>query len=404
MNGAIYTGTTGLIAFTKGLDNISSNVSNLNTPGYKGRDLLFRDLYYDYQLTGENNGSFTSQQLGNGVDTGSSSIRFTQGEVRETGVSTDAAIDGQGFFVLRDGDNTYYTRAGQFQFDTNGYLVARGNGARVAGLHNHDALSDININGYRTYPPKATTTVEFRDNLSTGSTAHTINDLVVNDAQGNEHTLTVTFTNNSTATPRSWLIQVSDSAGNIVLNNSEIRFQGDGSPEVDFNTVAFTFSPANADALNITFDFGEPGSFTNVTSFSGGTTSTMKVSSQDGASASSITEVSFDSNGVFTAHYSNGETLQGPALALAWFNDVQALNAVDGGRFTANGNQVATIAHASQKGLGNIVGGSIELSNVELTQQFTDLIIVQRGYQASSQVITSANEMIQQLLQAVGRK
>jgi len=403
MFGSIYTGMSGLTAYSKGLDVISNNIANLNTPGYKGSGLVFQDLFYGYQLSGQLNDVLSDQQIGKGVATTETNVVFSQGELRETGSDTDVAIDGQGFFVLRDNENTFYTRSGRFQFDNDGYLVASGAGYRLAALDSAGKLTDISVDGLRSSQPIASTNVKFTDNLSTGSSKHEL-DVVVFDAAGNEHTLKVTLTNNNSETPRSWIVEVTDKDENIVGEAGEIRFQGNGSPEVDFNTYSFTYSPEESDPLDLTFEFGEPGSFTGVTSFSGGTQSEMRVKDTDGSTEGGIVELGFDREGVFKITYSNGEEYVGPTLAVAGFKNPHVLNQLGSGLFIADEKDEPVITVANKDGMGEIAGKSIELSNVELTKQFTDMIIVQRGYQASSQILTVANEMMQQLMQSVSGK
>lgn len=403
MFGSIYTGMSGLTAYSKGLDTISNNVANLNTPGYKGNDLLFQDLFYGYQLSSDFNNSYSQLQLGAGVKADSTSIVFSQGDVRATGTDTDVAVDGAGFFVLQDGDQQYFTRSGQFVFDEDGYLVSRGTGLRVTALDENGNLTNISITGQRTSTPTPTSEITFTNNLSTGSTRHELQETVFDHA-GNEHKLKFTFVNNNAEEPRTWQVEITDENDEQVGETGIIKFQGNGTPAEDFNTLDFTFDPAESDPLNITLKFGESGSFTGVTSFSGGTQSDMAVADKDGNGPGALTGIEFDREGMFKIKYSNGKEVDGAKLALASFQDLQALQQTGDSLFLPGENNKPVISVATQDGLGEIAGGSIELSNVELTQQFTDLIIVQRGYQASSQILTVANEMMQQLLQTVSGK
>jgi len=404
MFGSIYTGMSGLAAFSAGLDTISNNVANLNTPGYKGNDLLFQDLFYGYQMSSEYNNNINSMQIGNGVQANSTNVIFSQGDIRDTGVDTEVAIDGRGFFLLQDGDQKYFTRSGQFVFDENGYLVARGTDYRVMAMDESGDMTNVNVTGLRTSVPAATTKISFTNNLSTGTTRHSMDNVTVIDEAGNEHKLVLTFVNNSADTPRSWLIEIEDEAGEKIGETGEIRFQGNGSPEEGYNTFTFSFTPEGADALEIELDFGKPGSFTGVTSFSGGTNSDMAVAERDGKASGSITGVEFNREGQFIIKYSNGDEYKGVKLALATFSDLQALQQIGNSLFITTEDNPAQLSTATKDGLGEIAGKSIELSNVELTQQFTDLIIVQRGYQASSQILTVSNEMLQQLMQVIGKK
>jgi flagellar hook protein FlgE len=396
----IYTAMTGLQGFAKGLDVISSNVANVNTPGYKGTELQFRDILYDYQIQDERNGDIYGAWMGHGVAADLTSLRFNQGDFRDTKNDTDAAIDGKGFFVvLRDGEYVY-TRAGQFDFNDEGVLVTRDGGHKVMGLAADGTLQAITLDGMKTQPAHPTSELRFVGNLSLGASSHVVNNVKVIDNLGGTQTLSIRFTNTSTTTPRSWKIEVRDASDKIIASSGEIRFQGNGSPEVDKNRFTFEFTAANATAQQITLYFGEPGTFSQATSFSGGATSDLAVDKNDGFAQGSLLSMTFNDTGQLTARYSNSQTVTGTRLALANFNNLQALRQLDGGLFHAPPDQQPILGEAGTGNLGRVVAGRIELSNVELSQQFTDMIVVQRGYQASSQVLTVANEMMQQLLEA----
>jgi flagellar hook protein FlgE len=398
MFGSVYTGLSGMMAFSKGLDVISNNVANLNTPGYKASDLLFRDLFYHFQSSGNGGEENSSSQIGTGVSAKDTVLRFQQGDIKETGNATDASIDGNGLFILRSSSDTFYTRDGQFEFDADGFLVARGTDARVAGLDASGGLVDINITGMRTHQAASTTKVTLLNNLSSGSTTHEISDIQVIDSLGGTHTFSMTLTNNNAVTQRSWLIDCVDESGLSVFESEEIRFDADGSPLEGFNSITASYEPTGAVATEITFDFGDPGSFSGVTSFSAGTSSTMRFDSQNGFAAGVLLSTEFDEDGNLSIEYSNGQSAKNGQLALAWFQDIQAMEQIGDGMFLAPSSANVTISAPKESVMGKIVGGNVEISNVDLTREFTDLIIVQRGFQASSQVLTVTNEMMQQLL------
>ncbi len=402
--GTIYGGTTGLLTLSKGLDVISNNVANMNTPGYKRSDLLFRDLFYQYQLTGEANQDFSARKDGNGVKDGGTLTSYSQGDIQQSGNDTDVAIDGNGFFILREDNNTYYSRVGQFKIDDDGYLISSLNDARVAGIDASGQLFDININSLRTNPAKATTEVSFANNLSSGDTEHEITGIEVYDALGDKHKLDLKLTNNSSSTPRSWLLEIKDETGAVVDTGQEIRFQGNGSPETGYNSIAFTFAPSASVSMDLVFSFGEPGTFNGATSFSAGSSSDLALDSQDGYAYGSQTGMSFDRDGIIEITYSNGETAKGDRLALGWMKDLQAAKQVGNGIFVLDAIHLVQIEAANEGIMGEIVGKSVEISNVELSQEFTDLVIVQRGFQVSSQVVSIANEMVQQLLDSAGSR
>lgn len=402
--GTIYNGTSGLLTFSKGLDVISNNVANLNTPGFKRNDLQFRDLFYQYKLPGGANGLAVTGNFGNGVTDGGTMTSFAQGDIQQTGNDTDVAIDGNGFFILRNADGVFYSRVGQFSFDEDNYLVSSINGDRVAGIDTAGNLVDISIGDLRTSPAQATSEVTFVNNLSSGSTEHVINDIEVIDALGDSHQLSLTLTNNSSATPRSWLAEIENEDGDVVSTGNEIRFQGNGSPQEGFNRFSFVFEPPDVSPIEISFFFGEPGSFSGATSFSAGASSDLAFESQDGYGYGFQTGISFSRDGVLDIEYSNGQSAEGGRLALAWINNLQDLEQIGNGLFTIDDPGRMIIFAANEEGMGEIVDGSVEISNVELSQEFTDLVIVQRGYQVSSQVVSIANEMLQQLLDSMGSR
>jgi flagellar hook protein FlgE len=408
MLSTIYSALSGMLGFSKGLDVVSNNIANLNTPGFKGSELEFRDLFYRYSQDGGAQDGARSQ-IGSGLETKSTRTRFRQGELRDSGNPLDVAVDGNGFLVLKpkDGEQLYgvgggqvYTRAGQLEFGADGFLVERSSGARVMVLDG-GAMHEMSIDNLRTSAPVATTEIRVSGNLSPGSTSADLNNVTVFDQAGQSHTLAIRF-NRDPADAAHWFVEARDS-DNRLLGSGEVRFQGNGSPAPGANTFSFTFAPASTPSTAITLQFGEPGSFSGVTNFSGPTQSDLQVRSQNGVAAGSLTSATFDEGGALRLSYSNGRTVSGPSLALAWFDDLQALRVSAGSVFVNDGGQAPVIGKAQEGIMGRIAAGRVELSNVELTEQFTDLIILQRGYQASSQVTSVANEMIQQLLD-IGKK
>lgn len=374
---SIYIGLTGMTTYQRNLSVIGNNVSNLNSAGFKASELPLTDL-----------------RDGEGVTAGETRVMFKAGTLRQTGNATDVAVDGNGFFVLREDDKTFYTRDGSFQFDADGFLVS--GKARVAAFSG-GSLQDVNLAGIRTSAPHATATVHLVDNLSSGDTDHDVT-VTVFDVQGTSHALTLHLTNNNAVTPRSWLLEVRDDTG-TVLSSGEIRFNGDGSPATGFSSHTFTFTPlGGVPASQIVFDFGTPGGFAGATNFSAGADSTLRLGTQDGFAPGALQSTSFDADGVLIAKYSNGQTLRDQRLALAFFDLPQDLEPAGGARFENRSGQRVVLGNAHEGVFGAIAGGSLEAANVDLAAQFSELIISQRGYQASSQVVSTANDLIQQLL------
>jgi flagellar hook protein FlgE len=393
---SIFSAYNGMSSFAKALAVLSNNVANMNTPGYKSTDVAFRDLFYRYSASGGGQDPLQSE-VGNGSSTSSTRINFGQGQLGNTGNPLDVAVSGNGFFVLKDGSSTSYTRDGQFGIDNNGYLIERTSGARVQAIVGAGGLSDINLSSSQTSPAAATSRVSFVGNVSRDATSDQIGSINVFDSVGGTHTLSVTLTNNSTVTAGSWLVQVQDQSGKTI-GNGEIRFDADGSPATGYNTIVVTLSPSGVPSSEITLNFGPAGGFNAATDFSGGSSSTLKVNTTDGYGAGSLVSTTFDAQGFITLKYSNQQSSKAAQLALASFENPQGLTELGNGLFSNPAGMRPVLGMADGQVMGTLTSNQVELSNVDLTQQFTELVILQRGYQSSSQVVSVANEMIQALV------
>lgn len=394
---SIFIGTSGLVGYSKNLSLIGNNVANLNTVGFKTSQMQFADLFYRTSF-GDGAASGGDQQLsmGSGLGTAGTQRVFKQGELRVTNNDQDVAIDGSGFFVLRKDSETFYTRAGQFSFNADGILVDRG-GMRVAALGG-SSLQDIDIRGQRSSPGKPTGRVEFAGTLNSNAsstTPFTVSGVTAFDRLGRSYTGSVVFTNNGVATPGSWLVEARDAQGGRV-GAGEIRFNGDGTPAAGFNSVEFVLAPEGVDPNTVSLFFGDPGTAGGARSLSA-SASDLRVERQDGFGVGALLKATFDVAGQLVLSYSNGQTVQGATLALATFNDLQALTQTEGSLFKAGAIEAPSIGGAGTGPRGKIATSQVELGNVDLAQEFSDLIVTQRGYQASSQVISTANELIQQL-------
>jgi flagellar hook protein FlgE len=378
----LFNGLSGLLGFSKDLDNIGNNISNMNTPGYRGQSAFFENL-------ADGDGTQLTQEFTN----------LSQGDVQQTGTSTDVAIQGKGLFIVRDPQgNAYYTRAGHFQFDQNGFLVDDNTGYRVASLNSSGGLSDFNIADVATLPPQASSSVKFSGNLATTDTTQQVTGMRVFDASGGVHTLTATLTNNKAVTAGSWLVSVKDDTG-AVVGTGEVRFDTTGSPEAGFNGFNLNVTYSGA-AQTIALSFGTPGAFSGATQLPG--TSSIGAQVADGHGVIGIAQYNFDSTGSLQITYADNETKQGPQLALADIGDEQDLQLHQGAMYTAPPQASISYGKATSGALGSITGGSLESSNVDLTQELTEMIIVQRGYQASSRVLSVTDAMLQQLYSSTG--
>lgn len=391
---SIYIGMSGLTSFSKGLSNISNNVANLNTTGFKGSELQFFDLFYKYQYSGSNENQSNILSQGGGVKAGTSYLKFTQGEFRQTGNDLDAAIDGNGFFVLKKDSQTFYTRAGQFVIDNNGFLTTRDDNAKVMSFGG-GGLTEVNISGSRSIPAKATSEVVFTNTLSVSSPTFELANISVTDSFGQPHQLTLNLVNDSTNSPGRWTFKVLE--GTAELANGEVKYNGSGSPIAGSDKFTFTYSPRGAASNQLSLNFSG-------TSYLSSSSSTLRVQSQNGLAAGFLSKTAIDSDGFLVLTYSNGQTKKDSQLALANFDNLSALQSQGGNRFLLFGNSKQIVGTPGSKSLGKLRVGGIELSNVDLAKEFSELIVVQRAYQASSQVISAANEMIQQLGEIRGRR
>jgi flagellar hook protein FlgE len=393
---SIYVGMTGLLGYSRGLRVIANNTANMNTPGFKSSSLQFADMFY----TGGNlSGGVTSQnnnQLGFGLNTTGTTMSFKQGELRQTGNEFDMAVDGQGLFVLKGADgNLVYTRAGQFRFDADGVLVSRSTGEKVMGQDGNGQLVEISVAGQMTQAGKATTRVKLSGNLSSTATEQEVGNINVLDAMGGSHTLTLKFTNTDSVETGSWSVDVMD--GTTVLSSGRIVF-ADGRPVGGTAIVQATYSPPGQPPMALSLDFSS-----DVTSFASGNLSTLAMTFQDGVGPGTLSGVAFDANGVLTISYSNGESRKGARIALARFDSQDAVAALGDNQFRMLDARAWHFGVAGEGAFGNVRTGAVEISNVDLSQEFSDLVVMQRGYQASSQVISTANDMLQELFSMKSR-
>mgnify|MGYP001051954345 CR=1 FL=1 len=381
MFGSIYIGLSGLNAYSEGLKTVSNNVSNLNTMGFKASQVSFSDVYGSGSKGGLDLVS-SGGRSGHGVTLKDSTIDFEQGELRDPGRDLDLAIDGGGFFVLLDGSQTYYTRTGSFEVADDGYIVLAGTDYRLAVL---DSAASLNIDLSRTSAPQATTAIQFADNLSSTATEYTLPDLKVFDERGEEHLWTLSFTREETVFDE-WTLKVTDADGDEI-GTQTLKFLGG---VADPATRRLTFEDAAA-GLSVELDFSA------VSSFSSGTVSSLRAAEVDGHGTGAIVSLSVDESGRLEAAYSNEQTEDLGPIALADFRDPRKLEQRSGGLFVQSGYGQVQYLAAEDSRVGTILGGRLETSNVDLGAQFGDLILIQRGFQASSQIISVSNEMIQQL-------
>lgn len=378
---SIDVAVSGLRSYEKGLHTISNNTANINTPGFKSSSQQFADLLSPRDGRTESSGF--------GVRTLGPKLNFQQGSLQSTGNDLDLAVDGQGLFTLRASDGSVrYTRAGQFRFNNDGVLVSNISDQSVLALDAGGSLTEISIAGFKSNPAHATATVQFSGNLSSAVTTFTVTGITVIDAAGTSHTLSARL-DAVPATPNSWTVTVLD--GSSTVGTGTIAFVN-GQPDLAQSRVTVNYTPPGLAAMPVVLDFS-----TNVTSSGTGTTSSLAVASQDGFAAGGLTKTTFDTEGALVLSYANGQTVHGPRLALGRFNSLDAIEPIGDNEFIVKDSRAWQFGVAGEQGFGSIQAGSIEASNVDLSQQFSDLVIMQRGYQACSQIVSTASDMLSEL-------
>lgn len=394
---SIFIGTSGLIGFSKALRVVSNNLANVNTPGFKGSQLQFGDYFYAGAGSAPENFAggvnYGSTRLGTGLNTLATDINFRAGTVQTTGNDLDLAINGNGFFVLHDAAGKQkYTRDGSLTFN-NGFLIERSSGLRVQGFDVNGKLGDIGLSSLLNSAPKVTGNVILGNNLpSDSATDVSLSAVQVFDQVGGSHTLTVVLHKTSAG---NFSVTTSDGVTPVGVPGAISFTNGVINPASSKVNVSYT--PAGGTAFTFVLDFSA------VTSNpAGSAASTLAVTSQDGYAAGTLTGVTFDADGKLKASYSNAQTVTGATLALASFDSEQDLRQLGGNLFdTTNPNKVH-IGRANTLSLGSFTAQAIEGSNVDLAQEFSNLIVMQRGYQASSRVVSTANELIQELFDMKG--
>lgn len=391
MLSSVYSSLSSLISFSKGIDVISNNTANVNTPGFKRADLLYKDSNYKSIGGDHNNGS---NAIGTGVIADTTIKRFESGELLTTGADLDFAIDGNGFFITKNNNEHFYTRNGRFDTDDDGFLVHVESGHRVMSLAGQ-SLNEINISSHQVNPANATTSIDFTGNVSSADADHTISDTPVYNSNGNTELVSIVLTNNTAVTPFSWLVDVEDSTG-AVIGNGEIRYQADGSPAAGFNTINFNIT-IDSIVQSVELNFGAAGTFNGSTSFSTTASSTVEVKGQDGFSSGSLLDISVDEQGRLNYSYTNGQSEVGEYLAIAVFNRPEELVELGNSLFDNKNNLSLSLTTSGLDGAGSLSNEQFEKSNVDLAQQFTDLIILQRGFQGSSQILSIVSELMKNL-------
>ena len=456
---SLYSGVSGLQNHQVRMDVIGNNVSNVNTNGFKRGRVNFQDMI-SQQMSGaakptDELGGVNPKEVGLGMTIATIENVFTQGNLQTTGISTDLAIQGNGYFVMKSGEESFYTRNGAFGLDSDGTLVNPANGMRVQGWMAEDINGQMMVRTAATPtdliipvgskdPAKETTNVNFACNLNKNTPeileGASPEDIVkgtwgteqkIYDSFGNEHMLSVSFTR-VVGNPNQWraevhvdpdnadftqtrvglgttdgventflvnfdnfgaLESVTDSAGNVSNLEGEIVL-----------TTSFTVPDSNTDengnpyrqTLNI--NLGTIGSFKDTITQSA-SKSTTKAFYQDGYTLGYLDNFKIDSSGIITGVYSNGTNRTIGQIAMATFaNDRGLEKAGDNTYIESNNSGMARIGESGIAGKGTLMAGALEMSNVDLSEQMTDMIVTQRGFQANSKTIQTADTLLETVL------
>ena len=455
---SMYSGVSGLKNHQTRMDIIGNNIANVNTVGYKKSRVVFKEALYQTMrgasLATDARGGTNPMSIGLGMTISSIDQIHTPAPATVTNKSTDMAIDGSGYFMLSNGGQIYYSRAGNFDFDTMGYLVSTSNGYRVQGwvadangiIDTVQAARNIDISAFRTIAPKATENVVFSGNLNSTLTIPqiagsdidpadggqhpaadnaVITSKTVYDSLGNEVTLYFRFFKHEV---ESGPPPVSDWACDISLDPEFENMEAyDDAADFEALDIAAGESPAGgtrmlrvynlqfdeggaivlpeAVQLQLTVDRSQEGAndlvldidFGGLTQFN--TKSSAWVEHQDGYSMGSLSSYSVGIDGTIQGVYDNGAIMNLARVALANFQNPSGLLQMGSNLYQQSSNSGdPSIGGPGSQGMGAILPSSLEMSNVDLSEEFTDMIITQRGFQANSRVITTSDEMLQELV------
>lgn len=418
---SLFSGVSGLKNHQVRMDVIGNNISNVNTTAFKAGRVTFKEGFAQVlqgasRPSGDTGGT-NPRQVGLGMQVGSIDTVFNQGNLESTGVATDLAIQGDAFFVLARGNERFFTRAGNFQLDAEGRLVSGTTGLAVQGRSATngilaETLGDIRLPTGQQTAANETTAVTMAGNLDAsavfGSTDATLDTSIsVFDSQGRKHDLKITFTKTASANTWNWQVDptamglvagdITDNNGDGVVGGGTLTFDGQGILTLPATNPTLTFTPpGGASAMIVEVDFGT-GSVNGLTQFSSSSTAIAR--DQDGYGSGILQNFVIDSAGAITGAFSNGTTQILGQIAMADFNNPGGLVRSGDNLYnvTANSGEAA-IGYSGESSRSTIAAGALEMSNVDLTQEFTSMIVAQRGFQANGRVITGTDEMLQEVV------
>ena len=401
---------SGLEASASSLNNIANNLANLNTDGYKDQNLSFSDLFNQMQGTSGNGDPI---QTGSGVQVAGTTSAFTDGTVSSTGVSSNMALQGNGFFVLQSGSGTDYTRSGDFTTNSSGQLTTP-SGELVMGypavngvVSTDAALAPISVNQATTMPGVASTSFEMNTNLDSSAAAGTSfsTPITVYDSLGTAQTLTVNYANTSA---NNWTYDITVPASATggtgsptTIASGALTFSSSGqltSPTGTVTGINISGLADGASAMDLTWNLNDASGNPTITQQNA--TSATATTNQDGYGVGSLTGYSVLANGTVQGQFSNSQTLALGQVAVASFANNQGLAQTGNNDYQATfASGAAVVGQAGAGGDGTITGGSVEESNVNLSTEFSNMIVAQQGYEANAKVLTTLNQISQATIQ-----
>lgn len=399
---------SGLNASQSALQSISSNLANVNTDGFKDQNVTFSDVFAQ---AGASNGALDPLQTGQGVATASTVSDFTDGNVSGTGVASNMALSGDGFFVVQQRNgSTAYSRAGDFTTNNAGQLTAP-DGSLVLGypavngtVQTAAVLQPLNVGTGLVSPAQATSTFSATTNLNATAQVGTTVPATVDifDSLGAPHVLTVDYTKTGT---NAWSYSISvptadTGAGSPTVATGNLTFDSSGKLTSPTGTVTGITIPSFTDGaapMNLTWNL-------NDTSGNGTLTQTDLASAtsnavQNGQAAGSLSKYTVEADGTIQANFSNGTTQALGQVAVATVTNDQGLQQISNNLYQVTaGSGPAEVGLAGTGGRGTITGGSVEQSNVNVAAEFSKMIVAQQSYQANAKVVTTFNQISQATL------
>jgi flagellar hook protein FlgE len=408
---SLSTALSGLNAAENALQTISNNLANMNTDGYKSQTTTFADLFYQ---TYGNSGSGNPIQTGLGVQVTGTAQDFSNGAVASTGVSSNMALNGTGFFVVQDSSGAQtYTRNGDFTTNAAGQLVTLG-GQLVMGypavngvVSQSGALQPINVGSGTSAPATPTSNFSLTTNLDAGTAVNGTfqSPISVYDSLGDSHVLTVTYTLTG---PNTWSYNVTIPSSDIQGGTGSTTQVGTGT--LTFNSSGQLVSPTSpialstgalsdgASGLNLNWQLTDANGNSLLTQTA--SASSNNATTQDGFAAGVLSSYSVLADGTVDGTFSNGQTQAIGQVAVASFANPEGLTLDGDNQYSATAaSGAAVIGTAATAGRGTIAGSSVEQSNVDMATQFSELIVYQRAYEANAKAITAFDQMEQATIQ-----